>query len=127
MADFRDDMKDMIVNDASISANYDTRIYFQLFPGQINKDKKWLRWGFAQVSKEDCMGGGTAYTSYSVFMDIVCKNVNDLPALGDEIIQNFHSSYYNGITNIEFQNESYSNYEERDLYQRTLNFIANHK
>lgn len=127
MSAFLDDMRDLIVADASIAARYGTRIYFQLLPGEIDKDQVWLRWGFTKSSDVTCMGGGTAYTNYNLFFDILSKSINDLPLMGDEIISNLNGITYNGIMDLRFQNDVYSNYQEKDIYMHTLNFIAQHK
>jgi len=124
---FLDDMRDLIVNDASIAARYGNRIYFQLLPGEICKEDQWMRWGFTKVSDTACMGGGTAFTTYNVFFDLISKNINDLPVMGDEVIANLNNASYNGIRNLLYQSDVYSNYEEKELYVNSLNFIAQHK
>jgi len=124
---FLDDMRDLIVNDASIASRYGNRIYFQLLPGEINKENQWMRWGFTKASDTACMGGGTAFTTYNVFFDLISKNINDLPVMGDEVIENLNNASYNGIRNLLYQSDVYSNYEEKELYVHSLNFIAQHK
>jgi hypothetical protein len=124
---FLDDMRDLIVNDASIADRYGNRIYFQLLPGEICKEDKWMRWGFTKASDTVCMGGGTAFTTYNVFFDLISKNINELPVMGDEIIENLNNSTFNGIRNLIYQTDVYSNYEEKELYVHSLNFIAQYK
>ena len=128
MSNFLDDCRNLIVNDASINARYSPRIYFQLLPKDIDKDKVWLRWGFTQTDSIECIGGGVAYNNYSLFIDVLSKTINDLPDMGDEIVQNFNGSNYEGrIINLNFDSDVYSNYQEKDIYVRTLNFSVTYK
>ena len=124
---FFTDLRDAIVADASISAEYDTRRYFQLLPRDIDKSKTWLRWGFTRGEEMSCMGGGTAQYEYEMFIDVMSKTINDLPNMGDEIIENFDDKSFGGITNINFINDLYTNYQERDIFARTLNFTATYR
>ena len=124
---FFNDLRDLIVNDANIAEEFSPRIYFQLMPTDIDRDVTWLKWGFTRAESIQCLGGGTAWQSYLFFIDVIYKDINDLPAKGDIVIDSLHKSSSNGIKDIKFETDSYSNYTERGLYVRTLNFSANFK
>ena len=124
---FFTDLRDAIVADASISAEFDKRKYFQLLPKNIDKDKTWLRWGFIRGEEMPCMGGGTAEYEYTMFIDVMSKTINDLPDMGDEVIENFDDQSFGNITDINFVGDLYTNYQERDIFARTLNFTATYK
>jgi len=75
---FLDDMRDVLVNDAYIIANFSPRIYFQLLPVNIDKQYTWMRWGFNKTSQIDCIGGSVAQSSYDLFIDVISKSINEL-------------------------------------------------
>ena len=121
---FLDDMRDVIVNDTYINATFSPRIYFQLLPINIDKQYKWLRWGFTRTSQIDCIGGGVAQTTYDLFIDVIWKTINDLPDIGDSIVDAIQNKTYNGIVNIKYTNNTYSNYQEKDIYVNSMNFTV---
>ena len=124
---FFDDFRDLIVSDPSINAAFSPRIYFQLLPKDIDKDKTWLRWGFTRADDTKCIGGGTAQQTYNVFIDVLSKNINSLPGYGDVIYEQFENKQYKGIKNIKITSDLYSNYQEEEIYVYTMNFSVVYK
>jgi len=116
---FLEDLQGLLVNDPSIVAEYGTRIYFQLLPKNIDKELNWLRWGFTKAAPKECLGGGVAQQNYDVFIDVITRTLNDLPGMADEIFEQINGKTYEGIRQITLVSDSYSNYQEKDLYVNT--------
>lgn len=131
---FLNDLKDLIVDDPSINALFTpangskSNIYFQLLPKNIDKlDQSWCRWGFNKNEDFECMGGGLAYQSFTIFVDSIDKTLNDLPAMSDLIVEKLNKKSYGGIMDIKFINDVYTRYQEQDIYVVSCNFSATYK
>jgi hypothetical protein len=116
------ELRDLLVGDPSIATRYGTRIYFQLLPPAIDKEKVWCRWGFSLSEVSPCLGGDTAYNSHSLFVDVLSRDINLLPTLAAEVRNALEGKSTESILDITLTGETYSNYQDRDFYMLSTNF-----
>jgi len=124
---FVDDFRDLLVNDSSISGEFGSRMYFLALDANIDKTKKWLRWGYTETANIQAIGCGIPRPTYNVYIDVIMQDPNTLVRTGEIVKERVLSAHGNNMGKISYVGNSFTSFMDTELVVETLNFSITYR
>lgn len=118
---FKSDLKNILVNDASLMSSIEN-IHYEHLDHNFDLTKNWIDYTFRISDQVNCLGGQKIMQNYEIILRVIVPDTDERNNISNYVIDLLSGNINGDIKDIRFVNSSPGEDLEKKTYFNTLSF-----